>query len=90
MTGMAMTIRLRGNVLDRQGFPFWGEDRVNRVDSSLHRSNASPEHDEALRICLTRYFNAISSRYCEPFVLGSGGPPSEDERPFPITGMVSI
>ena len=72
--------------LEFEEFSFWGNDR------SLSLSNVSAEHRKALHAYLSRKYGAIDFRYCEPFlVIGcEGGPPSEDERPFSVAGLVSI
>ena len=72
--------------LEFEEFSFWGDD------GSLHLSNVSKEHLEALHSYLVRNYGASEFLYCEPFlVIGCKGDiPAEDERPFSVAGLISI
>jgi hypothetical protein len=72
--------------LEFEEFSFWGDD------GSLHLSNVSKEHLEALQGYLVRNYGASEFLYCEPFlVIGCEGDiPAEDERPFSVAGLISI
>jgi hypothetical protein len=69
--------------LEFEEFSFCGDD------GSLHTSNVSREHLQALHSYLIRNYDASELLYCEPFLV-IGYIPAEDERPFSVAGLIDL